>query len=202
MGWGSLSHILLYCASYLGIQITYKSHAIEYVFRWCESYLSQHCGMSTRAPKKSQSEDIIFVQQTVRHREVQHVETREIRFPGFCPGVTSKSSSQGLKITLTCLLLRVWHKHLLWPFAEYENQLWNTKPDEEHVYGHISSPSTMLQTVGSMPWDFLHPLESLLLPSCQGFDFHPWLALPKFVLFIVYKEEGLSLGLGSRRACF
>lgn len=61
MGCRSLSHGLLYCASYLGIQISPKSQATEYIFRWCGSYLSQHHGTSTRTSQKSQSVRLLLV---------------------------------------------------------------------------------------------------------------------------------------------
>lgn len=66
------------------------------------------------------------------------------------------------------------------------------------MYGHISSSRTILQIVRTIPWCFLQPLESLLLPSHQDTVLHQGLDhSEKSVLVIVCKEEGLSLGFGS-----
>lgn len=46
-----------------------------------EGYLSQHWGMSARAPKKSQNEEVIFVLQTVKKNDVQHSSWKPLKPP-------------------------------------------------------------------------------------------------------------------------
>lgn len=144
MGCRSLSHGLLYCASYLRIQISYKSQATEYIFRWCGSYLSQHHSTSTRTSKKSRSVRLLLVLCHTYSAVQLWVGSAEIAkpLPGcqwdtggtwiFCPLLSrltmkqklqqdlSKSSSLSAALLLFLMLRNTW----MWTKSVLEQWMW------------------------------------------------------------------------------